>query len=156
MSAEVVREFESRVRQGGLHGGLRYLNSRTPHRFTGIYRYDGQTLRNVYLFDQFAPGEKRGGDVPMADAYCATVGNYGDKLEFSDVQRDAIPLRGSSPVVSYCGALIRDRAGNPWATLCHYDIKPCEVRSSDMPVLEMIAPILLDHIEEELTSANAG
>ena len=25
----------------GVHAALRFLNSRTPHRFTGIYRYDG-------------------------------------------------------------------------------------------------------------------
>ena len=31
----------------GVHAALRYLNSRTPHRFTGVYRYDGDVLRNM-------------------------------------------------------------------------------------------------------------
>jgi hypothetical protein len=144
---DVVQQFRAAVEVDGIHGGLRYLNGRTPHRFTGIYRYDGDVLRNVYLFDQFAPEQTHGQDVPMADAYCATVDSYGGSLEFGDVTRDAIPSRGESPVQSYCGVLIRDHDGNPFGTLCHYDVKPCDARISDAPVLERISPIILELIQ---------
>ena len=32
--------------QQGPHQGLEYLNSRTPHRYTGVFRFDGDMLRN--------------------------------------------------------------------------------------------------------------
>lgn len=61
-----LAEFRAALREG-VHAALRYLNSRTPHRFTGVYRYDGEMLRNMALFDRFEPDQQRGGDIPMAD-----------------------------------------------------------------------------------------
>ena len=141
----------------GVHSALRFLNSRTPHRFTGIYRYDGDVLRNVYLFDQFDPASTKGQDVPMVDAYCANVGRAGSGIEFSDVGTDRkVEIKSGSPVVSYCGALIRDSSGEPFGTLCHYDVKPCDVPVSDLPLLEEIAPLIYEALVREGVPAAAG
>ena len=42
----------------GLAGGLRFLNERVPHRFTGVYRLVDGTMHNVGL------AEKRGEIAP--------------------------------------------------------------------------------------------
>lgn len=140
---EKLNELRQILDARGVHETLRFLNSRTPHRFTGVYRFDGPVLRNEHLFDQFNPEVRRGDDVPMEDAYCALLQEAHDSLQFSDARTtDACEPR-ATPVVSYCGVLIRNKDGTPFGTLCHYDVKPCQKRVSDVPLLEAIAPDLL-------------
>jgi hypothetical protein len=141
---EVLRFLES----GGIHEALRYLNSRTPHRFSGIYRYDGEILRNEALFDRDAPDVRRGDDVPMADAYCAIVGERRVPLEFGDIHTEyRITIKPGSSVVSYCGVLIESEDGAPFGTLCHFDLLPCEERINDIPLLEATAPYIFKALE---------
>src|SRR3954464_5010579 len=99
--------FASHLRREGLHAALRFLNSRTPHRFTALYRYDGDTMRNVALYDRTDPALERGFDVGVADAYCATVAKRGKAFEFRDTKLLASDERhAANPVVCYCGVLV--------------------------------------------------
>lgn len=131
----------------GVHETLRELNSRTPHRFTGIYRFDGGILRNLHLVDQFNPDVRRGDDVPIQDAYCSLLSESDPRLEFAEVQSDPHVAVKPGKVVSYCGVLIRNADGTPFGSLCHYDVKPCQKRMSDVPLLEAIAPALLGAVQ---------
>jgi protein-S-isoprenylcysteine O-methyltransferase Ste14 len=126
--------FEAVLRERGVHEALRFLNRRTPHRYTGVYRYDGDTLRSVWLFDRYAPDVGRGDDLPLANAYCAHIVEQGGHLAFTDARTDSpVPYKSASSVISYCGVLISDREGNPFGALCHFDTKPClgTARTSD-------------------------
>lgn len=135
---------------GGVHAALRYLNSRTPHRYTGVYRYDGEMLRNMALFDRSEPEKPRGGDIPMVDAYCANVGRNREPLEFADASGDGrFPYLPGSPVVCYSGVLITSPEGVPYGTLCHYDVRRCETRASDIPLLKAAAPLIYDALESQ-------
>lgn len=142
-----LAEFRAALRDG-VHTALRYLNSRTPHRFTGVYRYDGEMLRNMALFDRFEPENQHGIDIPMADAYCANVGRNREPLEFADAKADGrfLYLPGS-PVVCYSGVMISGPEGVPYGTLCHYDIRRCETRTSDIPLLKAAAPLIYEALE---------
>lgn len=142
-----LTEFRAAL-SGGLYTALRYLNSRTPHRFTGVYRYDGEMLRNMALVDRSEPDIQRGIDIPIADAYCANVGRNREPLEFADAQGDGrFPYLPGSPVVCYSGVLISNPAGVPYGTLCHYDILRCETRTSDIPLLKAAAPFVYEVLE---------
>ena len=134
--------FQDLLHEAGLHGALRFLNGRTPHRFTGVSRYDGPMLRNVGLFDQFNPEDVRGEDAPIEHTFCSLVPGFGGALAFSDSANDPRVAHVDTPVVSYCGVLLRDDDGSPLGTLCHFDLKPCEPRTSDLQFLETLAPIL--------------
>ena len=134
--------FQDLLHEAGLHGALRFLNGRTPHRFTGVYRYDGPMLRNVCLFDQFNPQDSRGEDAPIEHTFCSLVPGYGGTLAFFDSATDPRVAYVDTPVVSYCGVLLRDDDGSPLGTLCHFDLKPCEPRTGDLQFLEALAPIL--------------
>lgn len=130
---------------GGLHAALRMLNARTPHRFTGLYRYDGAVLRNLALFDQHNPDLARGDDAPMDATYCALVPANDGVLDVADARLDPRTAQRATatPVVSYSGVLLRDADGQPFGTLCHFDLKPCEPRTSDLALLNAVAPALL-------------
>ena len=151
-------ELKSTLAAGGLHAALAFFNDRTPHRFTGVYRYDGDMLRNVCLFDRFEPEVRRGDDIALEDAYCSIVKETGEMLEFVDARTDGrFPYKPQSPVISYCGVLLRDADGNPFGALCHFDPAPCQPRISDAPLLEAAGPLLVAAaVADTNTQQNAG
>jgi hypothetical protein len=128
--------FRDALLGGGLISALRFLNQRTSHRFTGVFRFDGDMLRSVALVDKWLPGVERGDDVPLAQAYCAHLKRTGEPLEVEDGATDPrTPWMRQSPVVSYCGSVIRDAAGSPWGALCHFDTAYCQARATELPLL---------------------
>jgi CheY-like chemotaxis protein/nitrogen-specific signal transduction histidine kinase len=135
----------------GLHDALRFLNSRTPHRFTGLYRFEPPTLHNIALFDSETPGATKGADAPMAETYCSIVGKHERGFTSEDTRHDdrlrTHPAR--TTIISYCGVLLRDAEGRPFGTLCHFDLVPSEVPIREMPLMEAAAPLLMDVIARD-------
>ena len=140
-----AEQFRHAVKNEGLVAGLRVLNSRTPHRFTGVFRYDHDMLRNVALVDSHDLAVHSGPDVRLVDAYCDYMSDDVDSLEFSDALSDGrFEPKPGNPVISYCGVLIRDRQGVPYGSLCHFDPQPCQPRVSDVPLLREVAPLIYE------------
>lgn len=148
MTAE-LESFAQALQDSGLHAALRMLNDRTPHRFTGVYRYDGSWLRNVALFDRWNPEVPQGGDAPMSETICAIVPSQGLTLEVTDGPSDArFPWMATNAVMSYCGALILADAGTPFGTVCHFDLNRCEAASNEFPLLMGAAPLIHQWLAE--------
>ncbi len=143
--ADVATKFQRVLEGGDLREALRFLNSRAPHRFTGIYRFDAQTRRSVALLDAAAPAVTRGEDAPLEATYCSIVRTFERPFTTEDAGRDSRlrdhPARES--VVSYCGVLLRTAAGAPFGTLCHFDVAPCDVPVQEVAVMEAVAPLLM-------------
>src|SRR5262249_52083684 len=131
------------------------LNSRMPHRFTGVYLFDPPILRNPYLCDAFAPNVvKRGEDSTISDSYCAIVRSERRSLGVENSRTD--PRVAGHPareiVISYCGVPISDERGEPFGTICHFDHQPCEVPTSELVLMEQLAP----HVHEAIFAAERG
>lgn len=140
-----LEAFAQRLEQDGLRAALTFLNQRTPHRYTGVFRFDGDMLRNVVLVDKWDPTVEHGEDVPLEAAYCAHLHRTGDALEVADGGEDPrVPWMRGSPVVSYCGSVIMEPSGAPWGALCHFDIARCDAKNSDMPLLAAAAGIIYE------------
>jgi len=94
-------------------------------------------LRNIALVDRWNPEVRQGDDAPMSETFCAIVADEEDAtLEVGDGSRDPrFPWMQSNPVVCYCGALIRDHIGEPFGTVCHFDVQRCEAGASQLPLL---------------------
>jgi hypothetical protein len=147
--APELQEVRASLARGGLHAALRYLNGRTPFRFTGVYRFDGDMLRNVSLFDRWAPDVTEGADAPLSQTFCALVRDAGDTLQVDDGRTDPrFPWMAGNAVVCYCGALMRDDAGAAVGTLCHFDVQRCEPSDSELAVLKAVAPVLRRFLAE--------
>ena len=142
-----LEHFDAALTTGGLHGALAYLNGRTPYRFTGIYRFDGDMLRNVMLYDRWEPSQSAGADAPMRETFCAIVGDQGDGIEVSDGRTDnRFPWMQQNAVVCYCGALVRDEQGQPFGTVCHFDLQRCERPKSELDLLRAVGPKVYDYL----------
>ncbi|MFD2513189.1 hypothetical protein ACFSRY_04880 [Pontibacter locisalis] len=144
--AKELQEFKDALKASGIHGALHYLNTRTPHRYTGIYKFDGENLRNLALYDRFDSTLTKGEDAPMSATYCSLVQKQ-QALEITDATEDS-RVKGKiiTPVVSYCGVLLRDADGKPFGTLCHFDMQRCQERISDFPLLKAAAGILYSYL----------
>jgi hypothetical protein len=127
-----------------VHAALGYLNARTAHRFTGLYRFDGAVLRNVALFDREHPTVHVGADAPLGETYCSIVGATERVFATADARHDARTAEhpAREAVVSYCGALVRAPDGRAVGTLCSFDVEPRPVPSREIPLLEAVAPLL--------------
>jgi hypothetical protein len=142
-----LTEFAALVQQHGVHAALAYLNRRTPHRYTGLFRFEGDVLRNEVLVDGNQPLVRQGNDTPLAATFCSLVGRQQAPLEILEAATDP-HFAGvvDTPVVSYCGVLIRDAQGQPYGTLCHYDMQRCQERTTDQPLLEAAAALLYQQL----------
>jgi hypothetical protein len=147
-SGEEVQAFRDVLGASGLHEALRYLNGRTPYRFTGVYRYDGDTLRNVALFDRWDPEARRGSDAPINETFCAIVRDEGAWLEVEDGPLDErFPWMQDNAVVCYSGALIRGHDGEPFGSLCHFDVNRVQQTSSDVALLQQAGRMIYDSVD---------
>lgn len=131
-----------------MHAALGFLNARTPHRYTGIYRFDGDYLRNEFLFDQYDAAVRRGEDALLRDTWCGLIDESGTPVSFDDARGAGLAQRDGGRVQSYCGVPIVNEDGQRIGTLCHFDEQPCEARVSDLAMLQAVAPLVLAVIED--------
>jgi hypothetical protein len=121
------------------------VNSRTPHRFTGIFRFEPPLLRNELLVDAWDAHAPVLASAPLSDTFCGLVGQTGQAFQSSDVQVDS-RLEHSHlkhvGVESYCGVPVRDTAGHTSGTLCHFDLKPCDIAIQELEFLASAAALL--------------
>ena len=144
-----IAAFATLLQQQGVHAALGYLNHRTPHRYTSVFRFDGDMLRSEALFDRNKPDVRTGADAPLAATYCSLVGRTEAPVQILDTAVDPQALGINTPVISYCGALIRDGQGKAFGTLCHYDLQRCQERTTDQPLLEAAAQLLYQRMHPD-------
>jgi CheY-like chemotaxis protein len=144
----LVRDFHAVLDMQGLHEALGFLNRRSGHRFTGVYRFDGEILRNAHLFDRTDPKCERGRDVPLRDAFCSVVRAERRPLASANTFED--PRLGRHPatarVQAYSGVLLRNFDGTPFGTLCHFDPAPVPPFKEGLDALLLAAPLVAERI----------
>lgn len=144
-------ELKHLLDSNDIHGVLRKLNSRTSFRFTGLYVFDGDTLRNFALFDRWSPAETKGADAPMSETYCAIAGRLNRGLEVEDGQADdRFPWMQGNPVLSYCGVPIHAPDGQAVGTVCHFDLQSCEAPDTEVELLQGVTPFLYPLLAQHL------
>lgn len=135
-------ELQAILANQGVREALAYLNRRTPHRFTGIFRFieNGQ-LENLYLFDREASDAQPWAPFPRTHSYCGLIHDAKEPFfvgnALSDPRVSDHPARES--VISYCGVPILTESGDVFGTLCHFDYKPVRISELDLPFLKLAA-----------------
>lgn len=144
-----VEIFRETLKEGGVRTALKFINSRSRHRFTSIYRFDGSTLHNLYLYDRANPDFGLFPDAPLAESYCSIVNETATAFVTQDSLRDT--RVGEHPkrelILSYCGIPLFQTDGALFGTLCHFDFLPHEIAQSEVEFLKVIAPYLMSEIE---------
>lgn len=128
------------------HGpaGLNYLNSRVPHRYSGVYALSGGMLRNIYLFDkagEIIPDFLK--EVPLGDSFCQFVLRDG-VFRTSDTAADS-RLNGhkyQGTLGSYHGLPIVDNFQNLVGTICHFDTETHGMSEEEFEIFRQAAKLL--------------
>lgn len=139
----LAKVFRSRCLDTDLREILSWLNARTSHRFTGVYRFEPGWVVSVALFDREAPDVRIGADVKMKESYCWLTG-LGGVYRIEDARSDErlAAHAAREEVRSYVAVALQDRSGQPWGTLCHFDFAPREAAGETMHELEAIRPLI--------------
>ena len=144
---EQLAQFRSVIKSHGLNGALRYLNARTAFRYTAVYRLDGQILRNIHLYDRLGEAPGSLSEVPLGDSFCQFVirdQGFGTADSSQDDRLLGHPYRGV--LNAYFGLPLSRTAGTLYGTFCHFDVKPVWIDDSEIPLLEALVPVLMDHL----------
>lgn len=142
--ALIARVFSPSAIDADIRALLEYLNSLTTHRFTGIYRFDAGWVVSVALWDRQTPTLTIGANVKMKESYCWLTGLGDATYVIEDAASDP-RLNGHAArdeVRSYAAVLLRDKAGRPWGTLCHFDFEPRRVKANTLIHLERFRPLI--------------
>jgi GAF domain-containing protein len=140
----VLERVRSLLAAGDLRGAVILLNSLVPHRFTSVFRFDGDLLHNVVFFDRENPAQERVESIPVAASYCVFVRDGRDRFVVPDSEADArVEGHPKQPVFrSYCGVPLIDASGRMHGTVCHFDFEPHPADPRTVELLEAVAPYL--------------
>lgn len=143
-TADHLKQMRDRRAGGGVRSVLIYLNGLTDHRFTAMYRFDTEQLRNLYFYDRERPEVETCPDIPVLASYCVFVRDSRHTFVTPDSVADG--RVGSHPkrleVRSYCGVPLVDEAGRMFGTVCHFDTRPLPISDENVSLMEALAPIL--------------
>jgi GAF domain-containing protein len=141
-------DLEQAARSGDVKGVLARLNARTRYRFTGLYRVEEPTLRNICLFDRENPDLAVSGAVcGLEDTYCSITCATECGFTTEDARTDP-RLEGHSArlqVVSYAGVPVTLGEGIV-GTLCHFDFRPRLLSTGEIPFLQSVSPLLAEFL----------
>lgn len=142
--ADSLRQLRRVLTEQDIRAALIFLNGLTEHRFTALYRFDKETLKNLYFFDRENPSQDSAPDIPVMASYCVFVRNHRatfitrDSLQ--DDRVDGHPKRRE--LQSYCGVPLRDANGEMFGTICHFDFRPIQISEENVELMEAVAPLI--------------
>lgn len=145
-----LEDLRTALSQGGPDAALAYLNKGVPHRYTAVYRFDGDLLRNVLLcdkLDQVRPDFLLA--VPFKHSFCQFVlRDQAFRTEDSrkDRRLDGNPYQGV--VISYHSVPLTLDEGSLWGTLSHFDMHSLALPDEEFELLQGAARLLGAHLRQ--------
>jgi GAF domain-containing protein len=121
--------------------------SRTPYRYTGIYRFDGEMMRAICLHDRKGEDSASLDAVPLGDSFCQfamTQGGFETRDSGTDPRLEGHAYRGV--LNSYYGLPLSISPGTIYGTLCHFDFDPQQISDNEIEFLESVRPILMNRL----------
>jgi GAF domain-containing protein len=144
--ASLAEKFSALVKTEGLLGAMRWLNHRAPYRFTAIFAFKGDVLRNICLVDKEDTNITHCPDQPIADSYCIYIQRSRERFSVEDSLQDrrveGHPKRRSFHC--YYGIPLLSADGTLLGTVCHFDSAPVHVTDDVVESLDELAGVIAD------------
>lgn len=142
----LVRKFKTTIEADGLWAAMRWLNDRVPYRFTAIFAFEGDTLRNICLVDKENANITHCSDQPVTESYCIYIHRSGERFSVEDSMLDG--RVGSHPkrrsYHCYYGIPLFGSDGKLRGTVCHFDAAPVHVTEDVVTALDDLAPSIAE------------
>jgi GAF domain-containing protein len=144
--ANLVEKFRAAIQADGLWAAMRFLNDRVPYRFTAIFAFNGDMLRNICLVDKQNADVTHCPDQPIADSYCIYIHRSGERFTVEEAMLDT-RVEGHPKRCSYqCyyGIPLLGSNGNLLGTVCHFDSGPVRVTEDVVEGLDDLASFITE------------
>ena len=138
--------FRAIIVADGLWAAMRGLNAMSSYRFTAVFAFDGDLLRNLCLVDREDSNVKSCADQPITESYCIFIQRSGKlfSLEHAlrDKRADGHPKQRSYQC--YYGIPLVGRNGKLLGTVCHFDEDSIPVSEDVVMALDDLAPVIAE------------
>lgn len=125
---------------------LIFLNHLTEHRFSALYQFENERLRNLYFYDREYPEIENTDEIHVTASYCVFLRETGRLFHTSDALRDGRvrthPKR--EQVQAYCGVPVLNSDGKLFGGICHFDLVPRVIADEDVDLMEAVSLLLRD------------
>jgi len=142
----IATKFKMALEADGLWAAMRWLNDRVPYRFTAIFAFDGDMLRNICLIDKQNQNITKCSDQPITESYCMYIHRSGERFSVAEASLDGRvalhPKRQS--VQCYYGIPLFDSERKTLGTVCHFDSMPVRVTEEVATALDDLAPLIAE------------
>lgn len=143
-SRQAIEHTRTLLAAGAVRDAVIVLNRQTDHRFTALYRFEGDVLHNVILYDREDPAQTTTPDIPVMASYCVFVRDREETFGVADSRADdrvaGHPKR--QQIRSYCGVPLLDDTGRMFGSICHFDFEPRAISDEAIETMEALAPAL--------------
>jgi hypothetical protein len=128
---------------GGIDAAIAELNAGVPHRYTGIFKLEGEMLRNTHMFDKKGEAKPEALEaVVLSESFCQIVMRDGYFLTDNTAQDDRLnysPFKGV--VMSYHGVPLLNNFAQLGGTLCHFDLVEQHISDEEYLCLQEAAKL---------------
>lgn len=145
-----IAAFKAKLEAGGVEAAIEFLNSRTPFRYSAIFRLEGDQIRNLYLYDRKhqTVSQPQSQPQPLRESFCQMVvdeGTFTTAHSAVDARVDGHAKQGVFN--AYVGLPLSDAAGSIFGTFCHFDPEPKSLDTPEIPFLEAVTPLLMPYLK---------
>lgn len=140
----IVETFKSKLAGEGLWAAMHLLNERVPYRFTAVFAFNGDLLRNICLVDKNNPDIFNCPDQPITDSYCIYIHRSGESFSLTEATLDE-RVKGHPKQHSfqcYYGIPLYGQNEKLLGTVCHFDSAPVHVTDDIVAALDDLAPLI--------------
>lgn len=156
-SSSPLLVLRSTLESAGLRAGLEYLNRRVPHRYTIIYKFDGDAFYGMVVVDKLKePIPVLFKKVPFEDSFCRytlEAGVFQTQASMQDYRLDGHLHQAT--VQSYTGLPLTNAKGDFYGTFCHLDTIPQPLSDEEFAFLQRAAALLGAYLPAVSELANA-
>lgn len=128
----------------GVDAGIAEMNAGVSHRFSGIFKLQGELLLNTCMFDKRGEARPEALEtVVLSDSFCQIVMREGFFLtdhSGRDSRLDYSPFQNM--VLAYHGVPILNHVGELYGTLCHFDMVEQSISDDEFMCLQETARLL--------------
>jgi GAF domain-containing protein len=154
MQSPILQEYRLLLETHG-PAGLNFLNSRVPHRYTGIFRLHEGALYATFLHDKLGeiiPEFLQ--VVPLQDSFCHLTmrdGVFNTADSTHEPRLDGHRYQGV--LRSYVGLPLVDNHGALYGTICHFDEQALALPDAEFEIFSKAAKLLPSYLDKPVSSA---
>jgi GAF domain-containing protein len=147
--------FRATIAADGLWAGMRWLNAMSRYRFTAVFAFDGDLLRNLCLVDKEDTNVKSCADQPITESYCIFIQRSGEPFSVRHALKDerVVGHPKQRSYQCYYGIPLLGRDGKLLGTVCHFDKDAVPVSGDVVTALDDVAPVIAEAAFGERWSA---